>query len=351
MKLAIVSFTDRGSRLNASLKTALELRGMWVEAWAGEKYAGQYGLTPLKESLREWTGRMFSRMDALLFIGAAGIAVRGIAPFVQGKDKDPAVAVMDEAGRFAISLLSGHLGGANELAGTLSELTGAIPVITTATDINGRFAVDVFAKKQNLWISDLKAAKAVSADVLDEKPVGLVSAFPVVGEVPEELTRMTGTEPFEGECGIVISLNEEQKPFSNTLHLIPRIVSLGLGCRKGKTAEEIEALVLPLLRKNHLSIRCLARAASVDLKKEEPGILAFCEKYGLEFLTFSPEELNAAPGTFSASGFVQGITGTDIVCERSAVLAAGNGKLIQKKTAGDGVTAALAIEEWSVDFE
>ena len=124
---------------------------------------------------------------------------------------------------------------------------------------------------------------------------------------------------------------------TEALFQYPASDSLGLGCRKGKTAEEIEALVLPLLRKNHLSIRCLARAASVDLKKEEPGILAFCEKYGLEFLTFSPEELNAAPGTFSASGFVQGITG--------------NGKLIQKKTAGDGVTAALAIEEWSVDFE
>ena len=143
---------------------------------------------------------MFQSMDALLFIGACGIAVRSIAPYLQGKDKDPAVVVLDERGIFAISLLSGHLGGANELTAVLANLTGAIPVITTATDINGRFAVDVFAKKQNLWISDLKAAKAVSAAVLDEEPVGFFSEFPVTGEIPCELQRLADGERFEGNC-------------------------------------------------------------------------------------------------------------------------------------------------------
>ena len=215
-KLGIVSFTEHGSQLNERLREMLERSGYVCESYAAEKYAGKYHLFPLKVSAKAWTEKMFQSMDALLFIGACGIAVRSIAPYLQGKDKDPAVVVLDERGIFAISLLSGHLGGANELTAVLANLTGAIPVITTATDINGRFAVDVFAKKQNLWISDLKAAKAVSAAVLDEEPVGFFSEFPVTGEIPCELQRLADGERFEGNCGMVLSLNEEKNPFSIT---------------------------------------------------------------------------------------------------------------------------------------
>ena len=151
-KLAAVSVTAKGCRLNALLCQALSREGYDVEAWGKEPYAGEQGLTPLTEPLKAWTGRMFQEKEGILFIGASGIAVRSIAPFVQSKDKDPAIVVMDEKGMFAISLMSGHLGGANELAGTLANLTGAIPVITTATDVNGKFAVDVFAKKQGLHL-------------------------------------------------------------------------------------------------------------------------------------------------------------------------------------------------------
>ena len=294
---------------------------------------------------------MFESQDALLFIGATGIAVRSIAPFVADKRKDPAVVVMDEKGIFAISLLSGHIGGANELAGKLANLTGAIPVITTATDVNGRFAVDVFAKKQKLWIADMKAAKQVSADVLDEKKIGLVTDFPILGEMPEELELLKGTEPFEGKTGIVIALNETFHPFPCTLHLIPKIVALGLGCRKGKEEAAIEEAVLEALSRNRLSIHSLMGAASVDLKAEEPGILAFCEKYGLDFQTYSAEELSEAEGDFIPSSFVKNVAGVDNVCERSAVLLSDGGKLIQKKAAGNGVTVALAVKEWSVEFE
>lgn len=350
MRIASVSFTARGSRLNAAVKDALTLKGYDVEAFCMPKYAADAGLAAMAEPLKDWTGRMFAEADALLFVGAAGIAVRSIAPFVKGKDADPAVVVMDEKGMFAISLLSGHLGGANELAGALSNLTGAIPVITTATDVNGRFAVDVFAKKRNLALSDLKAAKAVSADILDEKPVGLLCEFPIEGPVPEELTLLSGGEPFDGETGIVLSLNEEKRPFAHTLHLLPRIVTVGIGCRRGKAEEEIEAAVLQALRRNHISVRCVSGIASIDVKKDEAGILAFCEKYGLPFETFTAAELLAAPGSYSASEFVKSRVGVDNVCERSAVLACG-GTLIQKKTAGDGVTVALALEKWMVDFE
>ncbi len=126
MKLAVISFTERGSRLNRSVSELLRREGIDVESTALAKYAESSGLPPLSCSLHDWTGRMFESRDALLFIGATGIAVRSIAPFVADKRKDPAVVVMDEKGIFAISLLSGHIGGANELAGTLANLTGAI---------------------------------------------------------------------------------------------------------------------------------------------------------------------------------------------------------------------------------
>lgn len=350
MKLAVVSFTEHGSRLNALLAEALPRHGYDCEHYSMEKYADHYQLLPLKESLKNWTGRMFEEKDALLFIGAAGIAVRSIAPFVQDKTKDPAVVVMDEKGIFAISLLSGHLGGANELTGALANLTGAIPVITTATDVNGRFAVDVFAKKNHLHISDMKLAKAVSADILDEKQVGFYSDYPVIGQIPEELSVWDREQVFEGTNGICISI-EEKQPFKQTLHLIPEIVSIGIGCKKGTPCAAIEERVLAVLEECGISMHAIEQIASIDLKAEEPGLLEFARKYGLEFVTYTAEELKQVPGEFETSAFVESVTGVSNVCERSAVMASGMGKRIQKKTAEHGVTVALAVKEWSVDFE
>ncbi len=350
MRLAVISFTEHGSRLNEALAGSLPLQGYDCENYSVEKYAAGYHLKPLKEPLQEWTRRMFGEKDAILYIGAAGIAVRSIAPFVKDKMKDPAIVVMDEKGIFAISLLSGHLGGANELAGALANLTGAIPVITTATDVNGRFAVDVFAKKNHLCIGERNLAKAVSADVLDEKPVGLFCDYPMIGRIPQELALWDAQQVFEGTNGICISISGDKQPFKRTLHLIPRIVTAGIGCKKGTACATIEERVLGVLKECGISRYALKQVASIDLKAEEPGLLEFAKKYGLEFAVFSAEELQQAAGSFTDSAFVESVTGVSNVCERSAVLASGMGRLIRKKTAGGGVTVALAVQEWSVDF-
>lgn len=351
MKTALISFTGRGSQLCSELSRALSVKGYQCEAYAFPKYADENGLIPLKEPLKDWTCRMFASMDAILFISASGIAVRSIAPFIEDKTKDPAIVVMDEKGIFAISLLSGHLGGANELAGTLSNLTGAIPVITTATDVNGRFAVDVFAKKNGLFIESMEYAKAVSADVLDEKPIGLKSDFEIYGPVPDEIHLWDEEAVFEGTNGIHISLDTAKQPYKQTLHLVPRIITVGIGCRKGKSAKDIEAAVLKTLEENHISIHALEQAASIELKAEEPGILEFCKKFKLPFVTYSKEELSALKGEFSSSEFVESVTGVSNVCERSAMLGSGNGIIIQKKKAADGITIALGQRKWSVEFE
>ena len=360
MKLSLISFTRQGGLLCQTLFYGFLREGHDCEAFCMPKYAEECGLAPLEGSLGEWCGSRFSQADALVFVGACGIAVRGIAPFVRDKRKDPAVAVVDEKAGFVISLLSGHIGGANELTLKIAELTGAQPVVTTATDVNGLFAVDVFARQNGMVIENMAYAKKVSAALLDGEPVGFDSDFPVKGEIPPELAGIveTGAGAEEGTAikhppasGIAVTLHETASPWPLTLRLYPRIVVIGIGCRKDTPAERIEERALEALNRHHIPVCCVCQAASIDLKKEEPGILAFCRKYGIPYRTYSGEELKGVRGDFSPSAFVASVTGVDNVCERAAVLASGQGTLIQNKYAGDGVTIALAVKKWSVRFE
>lgn len=350
MRLAVISFTQHGSRLNQMVSQALSLQGYDCDSYAIKKYAHSWGLKELEHPLQEWTGEQFRTKDGILFIGATGIAVRSIAPFVQSKTKDPAIVVMDEKGVFAISLMSGHLGGANELAGVLANLTGAIPVITTATDVNGRFAVDVFARKNGLYISNMKYAKEISADVLDEKKIGFYSDYPVIGRIPEEMEVWEEGQVFEGTNGICISVYENQEPYKQTLHLIPKILTVGVGCKKGTPASLIMEKIQKVLSEHHISEQSIRRLASIDLKAEEAGLIQCARDLNVEFLTYSAEELGRVKGDFTESVFVASVTGVSNVCERSAVRGSDYGVLLCPKTAGDGVTVALAIEEYMVDF-
>ena len=242
-----------------------------------------------------------------------------------------------------ISLLSGHLGGANALAEEAARILDAEPVITTATDRQGKFAVDVFAKENGLAILEMDLAKEVSARIVDGRKVGIFSEFPMDGELPGEL------EPQEPiPVGICISLSDTVQPFPKTLHLVPRIVTAGIGCRKGVPKEQIRTRLEQALEQAGVSEKALCRIASIDLKAGEPGILELCRECGIPFETFTAEELKAVPGAFTTSAFVKDTTGVDNVCERSAVLA--GGRLIEKKHAGAGVTIALAAGEWRAKF-
>ena len=179
MKVALICFSLTGQQTGERLYRGLEAAGMTAELDKKSKYL----LDSIQVSTSAWAGEKFSDSDALIFIGATGIAVRSIAPYVASKKSDPAVLVVDECGKFVISLLSGHLGGANELALKTAEILEAIPVVTTATDLHHRFAVDVFAKKNNCNIFNMKAAKEVSAALLAGKKVGFYSEFPTDGEL------------------------------------------------------------------------------------------------------------------------------------------------------------------------
>ena len=347
MKLAVIAFTRSGCRFAEKIREAVIAKENECEIWGKGKEACAWGIPALEESLREWTGRQFAVKDALLFIGATGIAVRAIAPFVKSKASDPAVLCMDEQGRFVISLLSGHLGGANELTKEIASICGAVPVITTATDIDGRFSVDSFARREHLYLDNLKLAKEISAEVLENRTVGLYSDFELSGQIPFELA--LGKQK---EIGISISLDDSYDPFPKTLHLVPGIVVLGIGCKKGTTKEQIEALVKKVMAQNQFSMHSIGKIASIDLKQEEQGLLDFCEAYHGEFLTYSREDLEkvSCEEGFSESSFVKGITGVGNVCERSALKASGQTRLIQKKAAENGVTVAIALEKYIVRF-
>lgn len=143
MKISMICFSLTGFETGIHLKEALMQQSFTVSLDKKSKYLPD----SISESTMKWAGRQFEEADALIFIGACGIAVRSIAPYIVSKKQDPAVLVLDECGKFVISLLSGHLGGANELTQTVAEILGAQPVVTTATDLHKRFAVDVFAKK------------------------------------------------------------------------------------------------------------------------------------------------------------------------------------------------------------
>ena len=385
MKLSIICFSLTGLETASRLKTEFEKQGHRVLLASKSKYLKD----SIQESVLKWTESRFSADDWILFVGACGIAVRSIAPYVASKKSDPAVLVIDECGKFVISLLSGHLGGANELALTASEILNAQAVVTTATDLHERFAVDIFAKKNGFDIMNMTAAKEVSAAVLAGETVGFYSEFPWTGTLPQELIlcdrkgvpvsldekNRTGKSPGEvaekqetanygrealteesaGEqpvrLGIAVTVHKSCTPFLSTVQVIPKAVTLGMGCRKNKNPEGIEKAADSCLEQGDIFPQAVERLASISIKKHEPGLLALAENKKLPFLTFEGEELMKVQGEFTPSAFVKSVTGADNVCERSAVLGAAKGKLIKRKSGGDGVTTALALREWEVHFE
>jgi len=344
MNIDIYAFSGNGAKLCDKIIESLKEYN--IEAFVPERYvnAGKHVKLRLG-NLYKSTEKSFENKDCIIFIGAAGIAVRAIAPFVTNKKTDPAVICMDERGLNVISLLSGHIGGANKLTLKIAHVVGGNPIITTGTDVNDKFAVDEWATNKNLHIASLKVARDIAADILEDKKIGLHSEFNIVSELPKEL----GTS--EKKTGVCISLDSSKKPFDNTLNLIPKIVSVGVGCRKGTSFEDVYNAVKTVLMENNVSHFGIKSINSIDLKKEEEGIIRTSKILKVPFNTYTKEELNTIEGNFSESDFVKKITGVDTVCERAAIMGSSSKKLIIKKSIVNSVTIAAAIDDYEVDFK
>lgn len=339
MKIAVIIVTENGAKIAEIIRDKISPE-FDVKIFCFNKYPTSGG--ELFDKLADIIEKIWREFGGIVFICACGIAVRAIAPLVRSKLSDPAVISVDDSGRFAVSLLSGHLGGGNRLAEIVGGIIGAVPVITTATDNSGRFSPDMFAKANKLAIEDMEAAKLIAAASLRGEVIGLYSDIPC-RNIPEGLMGKND------KYGICISHDMKKKPFDVTLRLIPKNLVVGAGCRKNADPGEFEKHILRTLADNDISPLGIRFLATLDIKKEEPAIIAFTEKYGAELRPFSAEELSAVMGDFSSSEFVKNAVGVDNVCERSA--AACGGDIIVSKVKWNGVTCAVGVLPFSADFE
>lgn len=285
--------------------------------------------------------RLWQEVDGLICIMAAGIVVRSIAPLCRDKKTDPCVVVLDEKGEFVISLLSGHLGGGNALARKIARITGGSPVITTASDVTGHTALDLWVEGNNLIVANPERLTALSARLINEGTLSVFSDQSMAG-LPADFCRQEKTE----DADIVIS------PFYpvryKQLLLIPRNLFIGFGCNRGTTSAEFESALDDLCTAHRIDPRAIAGFASIDLKNDEEGLLAFARKNQRPIRFFSKDELNTVTG-ITVSEVVLRITGAKGVAEPAAVLAAssdcGAGKLLVRKRKWKNVTAAVAAQQ------
>lgn len=352
MRLSIISFTENGKQLSGRIAKLLEKKlevELYAKYEAGIKDDTFSDILYVKTSVGDWAKERMQEKSALMFIGACGIAVRAVAPFLTDKLHDVPVLVMDEKGKYVIPILSGHMGGANDLANHIAERTGAEAVITTATDINKKFAVDLFAKRNSLYIANKDGIAKVSSKVLAGKEITISI------ETGHEITcEETGVQivsyPPVGFVDVVVT--SKDAVFDTSILLKPREYVIGIGCKRGKNVNEIDDFILKTLKKKGISIMQIFALSSISQKRDEQGIIEWCRKEGILFITYTAEELQEVDGNFTKSLFVKDQVGVDNVCERAAVKACGeDGKLILPKAAENGMTIAIARREWKVCFD
>ncbi len=328
MKLACLTFTNSGEELAKKIKYCL-CHEVDIFLRRGDKCQ--------EKSLKERFEDIFNSYEGIIFISSTGIAVRYIAPYIKDKTSDPAVIVVDDLGRYSISLLSGHLGGANTLADEIAKVIDATSVITTASDGRGIEAVDMFAKRQGLYIEDMNSAKVITALMLEGKSI-------------KTIIRVASSDEFDsinnvdGIIEITPYITDVDRYSSLPICILrPKVFNVGIGCRKGKSIAEIKSAIIDVFRDNSLSINSIKAIATIDVKGEEAGIIGACTELGCDLKIFGSDEVKGIQDDFTKSSFVYQSIGVTSVSEPCAYLA--GGKIIVNKTAIDGITVAVSLDE------
>ena len=348
MKLAIIAITRNGAHLGARLQAAHPRADLFVLA----RFATEAGAqaTPFTGELKVLVARLWSHYHSFAFIMATGIVVRTVAPHLAGKERDPAVVVLDEAGQFAISLLAGHLGGANRLAVELAAASGGTPVITTATDVNGLTAWDEAARQAGLRVEPVGHIKHLNSLLLEGGRIALVDrrgrVAPLFANTPGIEVHSTFAAALQsGATGLVFVTHRlipdlDRRP--NLLALRPLDLVVGIGCNRGTSADEIEAVVVNELGRAFLAFASVGRLASVQEKADEAGLLEFAARHALPLDFFTAAQLNIVAAPSPDSPHALAAVGARGVCEPAAILAAGGGPLLITKKKCGNVTIAVA---------
>lgn len=297
--------------------------------------------------LKDEVPRQFAGYPRHIFIMATGIVVRIIAALLDHKTTDPAVVVCDEAGQFAISLVSGHVGGANALAREVARLTGGQPVITTATDVNRVPAIDVIAVEADLTIENPDAIKAVNMALLTGRRIVVHDPYAkVIHRLPEGPVRSSSAAAFDRkDAGIFVDHKRLDLP-PHVLVLRPGSLVAGMGCNRGTDDGEMRDLLVDTLAKNRLSVSSLRALATVDLKADEPGLQALAESLNVPIRIFTRDRLKTVEQIPTPSAMVEKHIGVKSVCEAAALLATHRGQLIVPKRKTANVTVAVAADSY-----
>ncbi|BFK82096.1 cobalt-precorrin 5A hydrolase [Clostridium baratii] len=321
--ISIISVTEKGDEIAYKIK----------ENFDSDIY--------LKSKLNDFkldnvTKECFKKYKAIVFLSSTGIAVRAISKYLKGKDVDPAVIVVDVCNNFTISLVSGHLGGANKLTYEISNVLGNIPVITTATDNMDLIAPDILAKNNNLIIEDLKKAKVIAGRLVnketvyfkdDEKKIDCPKGYIETEEIKDNTVWITN------------SLKEKD----NVLKLIRKNIILGIGCRKDTNSKKLSDFVSNVLLENNLDKRSVRLIASIDVKKNEKAILDLAKELNSKLKFYTKEEIMTVEEKYEGSAFVKATVGVSSVSE--PVVDLSGGEIIIEKIKNSGMTLTVGIEK------
>lgn len=289
----------------------------------------------IEGGLKAFNQVLFGEYKVIIYMMAMGIVVRDIAPYLKHKSVDPAVLCLSPDGAYLIPVLSGHLGGANKIATFLSSTIDAKPVITTASDLMHKTAVDLLAKAHHLAIDHYGDAKLLTAMIINDDQVDIISDIPLKGvDITSEITEST-----QGVIRVTNRTNEKY-PIP-TATLIPRNIVIGIGAKRHTSYKDINKFLNDCLRKHHVARKAIRRIASIDLKKDETGILELVDQLNVEYVVYTAEELRQVVHGFDQSSFVEKITGVGAVSMPSGYLASDKGTCIAKKMIDNGITISI----------
>lgn len=356
MKLALIAITKHGIEHARALKAAMPEAELHVSEKQRALASDAQGYFP---AIKDFTAAAWDKYDGLVYFVSLGAVVRTVAPFLKGKDVDPAVVTVDDGKRFAVSLLSGHVGGANELTDKVAAALGCQAVVTTASDARATIPVDILGRELGWVLEDKANVTAVSAAVVNERPVAFIQESGEGGwwtrptPLPANIRLFKGVAEAKSagafEAYLVVSDRaldalkaELGEHWDKVVVYRPKTLCLGMGCDAGTDLEEVLGLVQGSLEGAGLSEKCVRSLASIDLKAKEEALHQLAGKLGIELKFFTRDELNARGVLSEANPVVEKYTGAVGVCEPAAMLSAGSKDLLVFKQKSKRATLAVA---------